>query len=251
VKIAKARFNVLWGAAARLERALAQFMLDLHTREHGYTEVWVPHLVNGVTMLKTGQLPKFEEQLFKTVEARREPHALPDPDRGSLALGPAQRARSCRSRRCRAVHVVHAMLSPRGRHLRQGHEGPLPAAPVREGRAREDHEPAQSYDELESLVKNAEECCAVSSCPTASSRLHRRPRLSTAKGYDVEVWLPSQDAIARSRRAPTTTPSWARAEIRYRPAAGGAPVLRHAERLRPRHRAHDDGVLENYQKRRT
>jgi len=54
VKLAKARFNVLWGAAARLERALAQFMLDLHTREHGYTEVWVPHLVNGATMLKTG-----------------------------------------------------------------------------------------------------------------------------------------------------------------------------------------------------
>src|SRR5256712_11133034 len=68
VKIAKARFNVLWGPAARLERALAQLMLDLHTREHGYTEVWVPHLVNGATMLRTGQLPKFEEGLFKTVE---------------------------------------------------------------------------------------------------------------------------------------------------------------------------------------
>src|SRR5437763_1933526 len=69
VKIAKARFAVLWGPGARLERALAQFMLDLHTREHGYTELWVPHLVNGETMLKTGQLPKFEDQLFKTVEA--------------------------------------------------------------------------------------------------------------------------------------------------------------------------------------
>src|SRR3972149_2986536 len=68
-KLAKARFAVLWGAGARLERALAQFMLDLHTREHGYREVWVPHLVNAETMQGTGQLPKFEAQLFRTLEA--------------------------------------------------------------------------------------------------------------------------------------------------------------------------------------
>src|SRR3989442_10643953 len=68
-KMAKSRFTVLWGAAARLERALIQFMLDLHTREHGYTEVWVPHLVNAATMQNNGLLPKFEEQIFKTLEA--------------------------------------------------------------------------------------------------------------------------------------------------------------------------------------
>ena len=68
-RIAKARFAIMWGALARLERALATFMLDLQTREHGYTELWLPHMVNGETMLKTGQLPKFEDSLFKTVEA--------------------------------------------------------------------------------------------------------------------------------------------------------------------------------------
>jgi seryl-tRNA synthetase len=67
-RIAKARFVVLWGPLARLERALADFMLDLHTREHGYTEVWVPHLVNAATVQNNGLLPKFEEQQFKTVE---------------------------------------------------------------------------------------------------------------------------------------------------------------------------------------
>ena len=67
-KLAKARFTVLWGLGARLERALAQFMLDLHTKAHGYQEVWVPHLVSAETMLATAQLPKFEEELFKTVE---------------------------------------------------------------------------------------------------------------------------------------------------------------------------------------
>src|SRR3989304_4822308 len=59
-KLAKSRFTVLWGPGARLERALAQFMLDLHTREHGYREVWVPHLVNAATMQGTGPLPPLQ-----------------------------------------------------------------------------------------------------------------------------------------------------------------------------------------------
>ena len=67
-RLAKSRFTVLWGLGARLERALAQFMLDLHTKEHGYQEVWVPHLVSQETMVRTAQLPKFEEELFKTAE---------------------------------------------------------------------------------------------------------------------------------------------------------------------------------------
>ena len=63
-KIAGARFSLMTGALARLHRALAQFMLDVHTREHGYTEVYVPYLVNARVMRGTGQLPKFEEDLF-------------------------------------------------------------------------------------------------------------------------------------------------------------------------------------------
>src|SRR5262245_23297744 len=67
-RLAKSRFAVLWGLGARLERALARFMLELHTTAHGYPEVWVPHLVNADTMIGTGQLPKFEDDLFTTVE---------------------------------------------------------------------------------------------------------------------------------------------------------------------------------------
>ena len=104
VKLAKSRFTVLWGAAARLERALAQLMLDLHTREHGYTEVWVPHLVNGETMLRTGQLPKFEEQLFKTHGGRREPRALPDPDRGGAADRAPRRRDAARGHAAAPLH---------------------------------------------------------------------------------------------------------------------------------------------------
>src|SRR5436190_8870576 len=68
VKLAGARFTVLTGAGARLSRALAAFMLDLHTREHGYTEVFPPVLTNRESLLATGQLPKFEEDLFRTRE---------------------------------------------------------------------------------------------------------------------------------------------------------------------------------------
>src|ERR1039457_2909332 len=64
VKISGARFSVLKGGLARLHRALAQFMLDTHTEQHGYTETYVPYLVNAASMYGTGQLPKFEEDLF-------------------------------------------------------------------------------------------------------------------------------------------------------------------------------------------
>jgi seryl-tRNA synthetase len=69
-KISGARFTLMKGAVARLHRALAQFMLDVHTQEHGYTEVYAPYLVNADSMFGTGQLPKFEEDLFAHREGR-------------------------------------------------------------------------------------------------------------------------------------------------------------------------------------
>jgi len=72
-KIAGARFSLMKGALARLHRALAQFMLDTHTEQHGYTEVYAPYLVNAASLFGTGQLPKFEEDLFKIVRADAEP----------------------------------------------------------------------------------------------------------------------------------------------------------------------------------
>ena len=140
VKIAKARFNVLWGPAARLERALGQFMLDLHTREHGYTEVWVPHLVNGATMLKTGQLPKFEEGLFKTVEPDENRTLYLIPTAEVLVDRAPQRGNPGGGDAASPLHGSHALLSAGSGYVRQGHEGPLPPAPVREGGAGEDRD---------------------------------------------------------------------------------------------------------------
>ena len=95
-----ARFTVLRGELARLHRALAQFMLDLHTGEHGYLEVNVPLMVHAETMQGTGQLPKFEEDLFATAGE----HApLPDPDRRGAADQPRPRQHP-RGRRAAAAH---------------------------------------------------------------------------------------------------------------------------------------------------
>ncbi len=79
-KLAGARFTVLRGPLARMERALGQFMLDQHTLERGYQETAVPYLVNAAAVYGTGSLPKFEEDLFKTTDGR-----YPDPDRRSAA----------------------------------------------------------------------------------------------------------------------------------------------------------------------
>ena len=78
-KITGARFAVYWDLGARLERALMNFMLDLHTREHGYTEVLPPFMVNADSMYGTGQLPKFEADLFKVPQARENLYLFPPP----------------------------------------------------------------------------------------------------------------------------------------------------------------------------
>ena len=97
-RISGARFVVMRGALARLHRALAQFMLDLHTREHGYPEAYVPYLVHAAALVGTGQLPKFEQDLFAV---RGEPRLLPDSHRGGAADQSGARADPRRRARCR------------------------------------------------------------------------------------------------------------------------------------------------------
>src|SRR5205807_8999115 len=89
VKLTGARFAVYWDMGAKLERALANFMLDLHTREHGYTEVLPPYLVNSESMYGTGQLPKFAADLFRIPSGRYEPdpHHIPKSGEPVIAIG--------------------------------------------------------------------------------------------------------------------------------------------------------------------
>ncbi|MBI1848408.1 MAG: serine--tRNA ligase [Candidatus Rokubacteria bacterium] len=222
-KLSKARFTVLWGPLARLSRALADFMLDLHTREHGYTEVWVPHLVNPTTMQNNGLLPKFEDQSFKTLE----------PDEGrTLFLIPTAEV---------PVTALHTEETLPEQTLPRRYVAFTPCYRREAGTYGKDmkgmirqHQfdkvelvkvttPAQSPAELESMVANAEEVLKRLELPYRVV-LHCAGDMGfqATKSYDLEVWLPGQ---GRYREISSCSDCGAfqarRAEIRYRPAAGG------------------------------
>jgi seryl-tRNA synthetase len=222
-KIAKARFAVLWGPGARLERALAQFMLDLHTKEHGYREVWVPHLVNAEAMLGTGQLPKFEDQLFKTVE--------PEGERPLYLIPTAEVPVTC----------LHGGEILREDELPKRYVAFTPCYRREAGAAGKDtrgmirqHQfdkvemvkvttPAASHDELESMVANAEEVLRRLELPYRVMLLSTGDMgFSSAKTYDLEVWLPGQGKYREISSCSNCEAFQARrAQIRYRPAGGG------------------------------
>jgi seryl-tRNA synthetase len=228
-KLAKSRFVVLWGAAARLERALVQFMLDLHTREHGYREIWVPHLVNVETMVGTGQLPKFEEQLFKTLE--------PEGERPMYLIPTAEVPVTC----------LHGGEILKEQELPKRYVAFTPCYRREAGAAGQDtrgmirqHQfdkvelvkvttPATSYDELESMVTNAEEVLKRLELPYRVVLLSAGDMgFAAAKTYDLEVWLPAQGKYREISSCSNCEAFQARrVEIRYRPAAGGKAEFVH------------------------
>jgi seryl-tRNA synthetase len=229
VKLAKARFAVMWGPLARLERALAQFMLDVQTQEHVYTEVWVPHLVSGETMLKTGQLPKFEEGLFKTVEADegRTLYLIPTSEVSLTALhgGEVLPERTLPRRYTAFTPCYRREAGTYGRDMKgifRNHQFDkvelvkLTAAD-------------RSGDELESLVNDAEEILRRLELPyRVVERCIGDLGFSTAKGYDIEVWLPGQGKY----REISSCSNYAdfggrRVDIRYKPEGGGKPEFCH------------------------
>jgi len=228
-RMSKARFVVLWGPLARLERALTGFMLDLHTCEHGYTEVWVPHLVNPSTMQNNGLLPKFEVGLFKTVE--------PDEDR-TLYLIPTAEV---------PVTALHTGETLAERTLPRRYAAFTPCYRREAGTYGKDmkgmirhHQfdkvemvnvttPAQSAAALEAMVGNAEEVLKRLEIPYRVV-LHCAGDMGfqATKSYDVEVWLPGQ---GRYREISSCSDCGAfqarRAEIRYKPDGGGKPEFCH------------------------
>ena len=128
VKLTGARFAVYWDLGAKLERALANFMLDLHTREHGYTEVLPPYLVNSESMYGTGQLPKFAADLVSGPAWRQ--GTVADSDGGSSGDQSLSRRDSRRGEAADFADGVHSMLPQRSRLLWQGRARNDSAAPV-------------------------------------------------------------------------------------------------------------------------
>jgi seryl-tRNA synthetase len=221
-KLAKSRFTVLWAGAARLERALAQFMLDLHTREHGYTEVWTPHLVNARTMLGTGQLPKFEQELFKTLEPEEERtlYLIPTAEVTLTAIHGGEFLPEASLPR-RYVAFTPCYRREAGSYgkdmkgmIRQHQFDKVELVKVTT--------PAQSYGELESMVANAEAVLKGLEIPyRVVEHCAGDMGFAAAKSYDLEVWLPGQGKYREISSCSNCEAFQARRlDLRYRPAGG-------------------------------
>ncbi len=225
-KIAGARFALLRGAGARLERALINFMLDTHTAAHGYEEALPPFIINAVSLFGTGQLPKFEADLFKLTDER------------GLYLSPTAEVSVTNIYRdeilddaalpLKFVAYAPCFRSEAGSHgrdtrglIRQHQFDKVELVKVTR--------PEDSYDELEALTRDAEAILQ-------KLNLHYRvvtlstgdTGFSAAKTYDIEVWLPSQNTFREISSCSNCEAFQARrAQIRFRRAGGGKPEYAH------------------------
>jgi seryl-tRNA synthetase len=193
VKITGSRFSVMKGPLARLHRALAQFMLDVHTSEHGYTEVYVPYLVNADSMRGTGQLPKFEEDLFH----------VPRTDADKLYLIPTAEVPVTNLMRDEIVaaealplkFVAHTpcFRSEAGSYGRDT-RGMIRQHQFDKVELVQMVKPEDSYAALEALTANAEAILQKLGLPYRKMLLCSGDMgFSSAKTYDLEVWLPAQN----------------------------------------------------------
>jgi len=193
-KIAGARFTLMKGALARLHRALTQFMLDVHTAEHGYTEVYVPYLVNAASMRGTGQLPKFEEDLFP----------IPRSDGEKFYLIPTAEVPVTNIVRDEIVALDRLPLkfvchSPCFRS-EAGSYGKDTRGMIRQHQFDKVElvqivHPARSYELHEELTRHAEIILERLDLPYRTMLLCSGDMgFSSAKTYDLEVWLPGQQA---------------------------------------------------------
>ena len=217
VKLTGARFAVYWDLGAKLERALANFMLDLHTREHGYTEVLPPYLVNSESMYGTGQLPKFADDLFRV------PHGDKDLWLISTAEVPVTNLYRDEVLDQARLPISLTAYTPCFRS-EAGSYGKDVRGIIRQHQFQKVElvkfaHPETSYDEHEKLTHNAEEVLQ-------KLGLHYRVMAlctgdmsaSSAKTYDLEVWLPGQQLYREISSCSNFEAYQARrANIRFRP----------------------------------
>lgn len=230
-KLSGSRFTVLFGAAARLERALISFMLDLHTREHGYTEVLPPFLVKDTALYGTGQLPKFEEDLFKTRKA--------DPDQAfdlyliPTAEVPVTNLHADEILDAASLPIAYTAYTPCFR-AEAGSHGKDVRGLIRQHQFDKVElvrfcAPEQSNEQHELLTSHAEEVLK-------RLKLHYRTVLLCAgdmsgasqKTFDIEVWLPGQGVYREISSCSNFGDYQARrAQIRYRAEPKAKPRLAH------------------------
>jgi seryl-tRNA synthetase len=213
-RIAGARFPLYMGAGARMERALINFMLDIHTLEHGYTEILPPFIVNRKTMTGTGQLPKFEEDLFKIENT--DLFLIP------TAEVPVTNIHATEVIEADLLPIKYTAYTPCFRS-EAGSYGKDTRGLIRQHQFNKVElvkftKPETSYDELETLLENAETilkrlCLPYRVITLCSGDLG----FSAAKTYDIEVWMPAQ-GVYREISSCSNFESFQarRSDIRYR-----------------------------------
>ncbi len=187
-KVAGARFAVYWGVGARLERALANFMLDLHTRQHGYLEVLPPFIVNSSSLFGTGNLPKFAADLFKLEGTDYWLIPTAEVPVTNLYAGEVLEAESLPKKLCAWTACFRSEAGSYGKETR----GLIRQHQFQKVELVKFTLPENSYDELESLTRDAETVLQLLELPYRVVALCTGDLgFSAAKTYDLEVWLPS------------------------------------------------------------
>jgi seryl-tRNA synthetase len=225
VKISGSRFYVLTGLGARLERALTNFMLDMHVNEHGYTEVFPPFLVNEASMIGTGQLPKFKEDMYALAD---------DP----LYLIPTAEVPVTNLHRDEILSAdqlpIHYAAYTSCFRREAGSAGKDVRGVIRVHQFNKVEmvkfcTPETSYEELETLTQNAEDVLQRLNIPYQVVELCTGDLgFSSARTHDLEVWLPSQNVYREISSCSNFEDFQARrANIRYRPAPEERPRFVH------------------------
>ncbi len=217
-KLSGSRFTVMYGYAAKIERALINFMLDLHTKKHGYTEVWTPVLVKPEILTGTGQLPKFEEDLYKVCD--EDLYLIPTAE---VSLTNLHANEILKEEELPKYYTAYTPCFRReaGSHgkdvrgiLRQHQFDKVELVKI--------VKPEDSYNELEKLVKEAEKVLQLLELPYRVVELCTGDLgFSASKTYDIEVWVPSQNRYREISSCSNTEDFQARrAKIRYKDKEG-------------------------------
>ncbi len=225
VKISGTRFYLLKGLGARLQRALITFMLDVHTQEHGYTEIYPPYMVRGECLVGTGQLPKFADNLYRDVE--EDLWMIPTAE---VPVTNMYRGEILDEKDLPIYHVAYTACFRREkmsagkdtRGIKRGHQ-------FDKVELVKFVKPETSMDELMSLIAAAEEICKRLGLPYRIVQMCTGDlSFSAAVKYDIEVWAAGcQEWLEVSSCSNFKDFQARRANIRYRPADGGRPQYVH------------------------
>jgi seryl-tRNA synthetase len=224
-KIAGARFAVYFGVGAKLERALASFMLDLHTGEHGYTEVFPPFIVNSDSLFGTGNLPKFAEDLFKLEGTDYWLIPTAEVPVTNLFRDEVLEAEKLPVKLCAWTACFRSEAGSYGKDTR----GIIRQHQFQKVELVKFALPENSYDELESLTRDAETVLQRLELPYRVVALSTGDLgFSSAKTYDLEVWLPSSQEYKEISSCSNFESFQARrANLRFRRGKGGKTELLH------------------------